>query len=125
MAIKQIPGVAPLEITKEDLDDKNLSRLNQHLRELSTTSNILAGAHGTIPITVPIDMQGNNLLNAKAAGARLTAPAPVAASGEVALGNGTAATASTGGGQPIPGKVAGYLVINVGGVSFKVPYFPV
>lgn len=61
----QMPGVAPRELTAEDLKDPNLKNLNDYLRELATMVNVLAGMHGTIPITTDIDMQGHSIKNVK------------------------------------------------------------
>lgn len=53
----------------------------------------------------------------------LTAAAPTVAAAQVGLGSTTAATASAGGGQALPGTVLGYLVANVAGVTVKIPYY--
>jgi hypothetical protein len=55
----------------------------------------------------------------------LTAAAPNVAAGQVAFGNGTAATATAGSGAALPATVQAYLVVNIGGTNFKIPYFAV
>jgi hypothetical protein len=58
-----------------------------------------------------------------AAGLTLGADAPPTQSGQVSFGGTTAATASAGSAEAVPGTVDGYLVINVGGAMKKIPYF--
>lgn len=55
-------------------------------------------------------------------GVLMSAPAPTAPSGVVGIGNGTAATATAGSGS-LPAAPAGFLVINVGGTTKKIPYY--
>lgn len=55
----------------------------------------------------------------------LTAAAPTVSASQVGLGGTTAASASAGSGGALPATVQAYLVINVAGTSFKVPYFAV
>jgi hypothetical protein len=99
----QIPGVAPVVLISSDLDDPNLTKLNEVFRQIVTSLNALVGANGKIPFTVSIDMQGNAILNI---GFSQTAP-----------------TATVGGGQVVPATVAGYITATVGGVAVKIPYF--
>jgi hypothetical protein len=125
MANKQIPSIAPIYFTPKDLEDPNLSRLNDHLRQLATLSNIIAGAHGTIPLTVPIDMQDNDLENVGAVSiSELTVndEAPPVASGELGLGSSTAAVA-TAGAATLPANPVGFLIFNLGGKQIKLPYY--
>lgn len=122
---KQIPGVIAKEITQEHLKDPNLTELNEYFREIATMANIFAGVHGPIPLTVDMDMQQNNLLGVKAitAGAStLTAPAPTVPPGQVGFGSGTSLTATAGAGT-LPPAPDGFLIINVGGVPKKIPYY--
>ena len=56
-------------------------------------------------------------------GAVLTAVAPTVSAGQVGFGSTTAATATAGGGQAALATVAGYLIVNVAGVSKRIPYF--
>lgn len=59
-------------------------------------------------------------------GATLTGPAPTVAAGQVGHGSTTSNTATTtAGGPALPALAAGYLIINVGGTSFKQPYYAV
>jgi len=121
----QMPGVVPRNITKEDLDDPDLQRLNEYLRESATMANILAGAHGPIPISVPMDMQGNDLKNVSAATvAKLTVSdeAPTVPSDSLGLGSGTAA-AATAGAAALPANPVGFLIFNLGGKQIKLPYY--
>lgn len=55
----------------------------------------------------------------------LTAAAPTVAASQVGLGSTTAATATAGAGGALPATVQAYLIINVAGTQFKVPYFAV
>lgn len=55
----------------------------------------------------------------------LTAAAPTVAAGQVGLGSTTAATATAGAGGAVPATVQAYLIINIAGTQFKVPYFAV
>jgi hypothetical protein len=55
----------------------------------------------------------------------LTAAAPTVAAAQVGIGGTTAATATAGAGGALPATVQAYLVINVAGTQFKVPYFAV
>ena len=60
----------------------------------------------------------------KAPTATLTSPAPTVASGQVALGTGTATTVgSAGSASALPSAPVGYLVINIGGTNYKIPYY--
>lgn len=52
----------------------------------------------------------------------LTGLVPTVAAGQLGIGFGTA-TAATAGTIVPPGSVAGYLVINLGGTDFKMPYY--
>lgn len=61
----QIPGVAPVAFTPDDLDDPQLQKVNETMRQLIVTVNALVGAHGKIPYTQDIDMQGNSIFNVK------------------------------------------------------------
>ena len=55
----------------------------------------------------------------------LTSPAPTAlTSGQVSIGNGTLATVgSAGSAAALPSAPAGYLVINIAGVNYEIPYY--
>jgi hypothetical protein len=54
----------------------------------------------------------------------MTAAAPTVAASQVGFGGTVAATANTtGGGLTLPLLAAGYLVINVAGTQYKVPYY--
>lgn len=53
----------------------------------------------------------------------LNLPTPTSAPGEVSFGNTIATLAAAGSGQIVPHKVSGYLVINVGGIPRRVPFF--
>jgi hypothetical protein len=55
----------------------------------------------------------------------LTAAAPTVAAAQVGLGSTVAATATAGSGGALPITVQAYLIINVAGTQFKVPYFAV
>ncbi len=48
--------------------------------------------------------------------------APTVGAGQVGIGGTVATTASNGGGEAMKANVSGYLVINVAGTTFKVPY---
>jgi hypothetical protein len=125
MAKRQMPGVVAREITKEHLDDPNLTQLNEYFRELATMANIHAGVHGTIPLTVDMDMQENSLLGVKAitsGGHTLTDAAPVVSPGQVGLGAKTAPTATAGAGT-LPAAPDSFLVINVGGIPMKIALY--
>ena len=53
-----------------------------------------------------------------------TAAAPTVAGGQIGYGGTTAATANTtGGGLTLPLLAAGYIVVNVAGTNFKIPYY--
>jgi hypothetical protein len=122
---KQVPGVVYKEITQEHLKDPNLTDLNEYMREMATMANIFAGVHGTIPLTVDMDLQQNNLLGVKAitsGGHTLTDQAPVVSPGQVGLGAGTAPTATAGAGA-LPAAPDGFLIINVGGVQKKIAFY--
>jgi hypothetical protein len=54
----------------------------------------------------------------------LTSAAPVVAAGSVGLGSTTATSATAGANGDVPAQVDGYLLINVGGIVKKVPYYP-
>jgi hypothetical protein len=60
-----------------------------------------------------------------AGGLTLGAAARSAQAGQVGFGGTTVPTASAGLGQTLPSNVDGYLVINVAGVTKKIPYFAV
>jgi hypothetical protein len=53
----------------------------------------------------------------------LDRPAPNVIPGRVAFGNTTSTTASVGTRGALPAQVAGYLVINIGGTNYKIPYY--
>lgn len=55
---------------------------------------------------------------------RATTAAPTVASGEIGYGSTTSASANTtGGGSTLPLLAAGYIVVNIAGTDFKVPYY--
>lgn len=54
----------------------------------------------------------------------IASAAPTVAGGSLGLGATTSATATAGSNGAVPSQVAGYLIINVAGTEFKVPYFP-
>jgi hypothetical protein len=122
---KQMPGVVIRDITSEDLKDPNLSTLNEYLREAATAANIMAGAHGDVPLTSDLDLQGNQIKNVGAVTAAKLAvngAAPTVPAGQLGLGSGTAA-AATAGAATLPAHPVGFLVLNLGGVTVKVPYY--
>lgn len=122
-----VPGVQVFELTPKDLQDPQLALLNQIFRQISYSLNLLSGSQGKLQINVTLDMQGNEIDNAvldepTVAGITLSAPAPTTGQSDVALGNGTATTATAGSGT-LPANPAGFLVINVGGQPKKVPFY--
>lgn len=48
---------------------------------------------------------------------------PTVSAGQIGVGTTTATTATAGTNGPVPPQVVGYLVINIGGTPFKLPYF--
>jgi len=48
---------------------------------------------------------------------------PAVAAGQIGLGSTTANTASAGTQGPPPGQVVGYIIVNIGGTNYKVPYY--
>ena len=60
---------------------------------------------------------------AKLLSIELQGPADVVGPGQISIGGTTAATATNGTGQIVPNRCMGYLVINVAGTTFKVPYY--
>jgi hypothetical protein len=113
----QIPGVAPVVLQSSDLDDPDLTKVNETFRQIITSMNALVGANGKVPFSVSIDMQGNPILNAGLSGA-----APVVGAGEVGIGSQTAATATAGAGT-LPAAPDGFLIINVGGQQKKIAFY--
>jgi hypothetical protein len=99
MANKQMPGVVIRDLTPEDLKDPNLVTLNEYLREAATAANIMAGAHGDIPLTSDLDLQGQQIKNPP-----------------------TAATATEGAGT-LPAKPVGFIVVTIGTQQYKLPYY--
>jgi hypothetical protein len=120
----QIPGVAPVILTQDDLTDPQLLKVNEVIRQIFSSLNSLIGAHGQIPFTNDIDMQGHSILNAilTAASATLTGAAPTVGAGQVGLGSGTAATATAGAGT-LPANPDGFLLINIGGSIKKIAFY--
>jgi hypothetical protein len=55
----------------------------------------------------------------------LTTAAPTVAAGQIGFGGTTAATATAGAGAALPATVQAYVVINVAGTNFKIPYYAV
>lgn len=53
----------------------------------------------------------------------LTQATPSVSTGQVGLGTTTATSATAGSHGAVPGQVAGYIVVNISGTNFKVPYF--
>jgi len=53
----------------------------------------------------------------------LTGAPPTVGAGQVGLGTTTATSATAGANGAVPAQVAGYLVVNIGGTNFKIPYF--
>lgn len=58
------------------------------------------------------------------AGVVATAAAPAVAAGQIGFG-GTTATTATAGGGTLPATPQGFIVVNIAGTNFKVPYYPV
>lgn len=54
-------GVAFINITPKDLQDPQLTVLNQLLGSLIAAVNQLSGVAGTVPSNADIDMQGNSI----------------------------------------------------------------
>lgn len=90
------------------------------LRAKSGGGSVWLGDTGSTPIFV----NGGNMFF-QSGGVVLEAAAPTVAASRVGLGNGTAISATAGANGAVPSQVAGYLIINVGGTNFKVPYFNV
>jgi len=49
--------------------------------------------------------------------------APTTTSGQVGFGSATANSATAGNSGVLPGQVAGYLIVNIGGQNYKIPFF--
>lgn len=107
-----IPGVQFLDITQMDIQDPQLSVLNQLFRQIVSCLNILAGSQGVLFFNVAVE----------AAGQLLTAKAPSTGQGQLALGNATA-SAATAGSDTLPANPAGFLVASLNGQTIKIPYY--
>lgn len=70
----------------------------------------------------PVFVSGGNMFF-QSGGVVLEAAAPTVAANRVGLGNGTATSATAGANGAVPAQVAGYLIVNIGGTNFKLPYF--
>jgi hypothetical protein len=55
----------------------------------------------------------------------LTAAAPTVAAGQIGFGGTTAATATAGSGGAVPATVQAYIIVNIAGTNYKIPYFAV
>ena len=99
MANKQMPGVVIRDLTPEDLKDPNLTTLNEYFREAATAANIMAGAHGDIPLTSDLDLQGQQIKNLP-----------------------TAPTASAGAGS-LPAAPDGFMIFTIGTRQVKVAFY--
>lgn len=54
----------------------------------------------------------------------VSAAAPTASAGQVGLGSGTATTVGAAGvASALPTAPTGYLVVNIGGTNYKIPYY--
>jgi hypothetical protein len=80
---------------------------------------------GAAAVAIGNGAQGDFTGQLKLGNEILTSAAPTVAASQVGIGSTTSASATAGGVQSVPATVAGYLVINVAGTSFKVPYFAV
>ncbi len=68
-------------------------------------------------------LKGSGKTN-KQTGLTLTAVAPTVAAGEIGYGSTTATTVgAAGGASALPATPTGYVIINVAGTAFKVPYY--
>lgn len=100
-------------------------------------------ATGTAPFTIASTTQVTNLNSSTLLGSTWAAPPTIGSTtpnavvttvtvltaaasnngaGTITLGNGTAATATNGTGEAMKANVEGYLIINVGGTTVKIPY---
>jgi len=84
--------------------------------DAANTRNItILGVDGTF--STEGSVRANNL--------KVFGPTPVVAASEVGFGNSTSRTATTGDAGSVPSQVAGYLVVNIGGTNYKLPYYNV
>jgi hypothetical protein len=77
---------------------------------------ILNGLTADSPLAASIDNSGVLMLNS-------TARSSSAPAGSVAFTSHTAASAGAGPAGPPPSSVAGYLIVNIGGTNYKIPYY--
>jgi hypothetical protein len=78
---------------------------------------VLNGLTADSPVAASIDNSGVLTLNST------THPSSAPAGG-VAFTSHTATTAAAGPAGPPPSSVAGYLIVNIGGTDYKIPYYP-
>jgi len=58
-----------------------------------------------------------------AASSILTAATPTVAAAQIGLGTSTATSATAGANGAVPAQVVGYMIVNIAGTNYKVPYF--
>lgn len=102
---------------------------NLLLRDAISVGSVTVQAGGTLEIekcsfaTLTNSGTLNILGTLVASNEILAGAAPTVGAGQVGYGGTTAATASAGAGAAPPATVDGYTVINVGGVTKKIPYY--
>lgn len=84
----------------------------QYYQIASSPSTLNLGT--LVPFTPPSNLVAANIL---------TQPTPTVTTGQVGIGTTTATSATLGSNGAVPAQVAGYLVINIAGTNFKLPYF--
>jgi hypothetical protein len=99
-------GVALRDVTQISSYINSLADGTSWKERLTSTAKTF-----TVPVTAP--------------SAVVNAAAPTVATGSTALGNGTATSASAGANGDVPSQVVGYIIVNIGGTNFKLPYYAV
>jgi hypothetical protein len=96
---------------------------------IASLANLIVQAGGTALIVDSsfLSVSNSGTINATETavegGVILCAAAPTVSANQIGLGGTTATTASAGAGAAPPATVDGYLIVNVGGVNKKIPYY--
>ena len=74
-------------------------------------------------VTKSYPILGQGLVVGTGAGVSFAIPPPQAGPGQVAFGAATQITATVGSKGPVPTAVEGYLLVNINGQNYTIPYF--
>lgn len=91
----------------------------------STVTNTTIGINTFTGGIAPVSLGGTYRAAQIHGPLRLGGSTPAVSTGELGLGGETSTTVgAAGSAAPLPGAPAGYLIVNIGGTNYKVPYYP-